>query len=128
MYGSLSFGTILYGGNLHVSGIIVEIPPFLLGFTVRKKLGKEGDPDPLNVNGIWQMRMTRRGKVPIKMKFYVPTNPQTGPQQANRQKFADAMTAWMVLTSEQKEVYTKRAKKRGMFGWGLFVREYYQSN
>jgi len=102
--------------------------PFLIGFGISGNIGKVGDPDPLNVNGIYQMRMTKKGKVPIKMKFYTPANPETIPQQANRQKFADAMTAWGNLTDEQKTVYNKRAKKRQMFGWGLFIREYYQAN
>ena len=62
------------------------------------------------------------------MKFYTPTNPQTIPQQANRTKFANAMTAWGALTDEEKGVYNTRAKKRNMFGWGLFIREYYQAN
>lgn len=101
---------------------------FLLGLGMSGKLGKPGDPDPLNVNGIYQMRMTKRGKRPIKMKFYTPTNPQTPAQQANRAKFAAAVAAWQALTSEEKSVYTERAKKRQMFGWGLFIREYYQSN
>lgn len=78
--------------------------------------------------GIYQMRLTKRGKVPVRMRFYEPTNPESTPQQANRTKFADAVAAWMALTSEQKASYTKRAKKRGMFGWGLFIREYYQAN
>lgn len=104
------------------------LPPFLIGFQISGRIGKEGDPDPLGVNGIYQNRLTKRGKVPIKMKFYTPTNPQTEAQQANRQKFADAMTAWGNLTAPQKATYTERAKKRGMFGWGLFIREYYQSN
>ena len=102
--------------------------PFLIGFQISGRIGKTGDPDPLNVNGIYQNRMTKKGKVPIKMKFYTPTNPQTAPQQANRQKFTDAMTAWGNLTNEQKEVYNVRAKKRQMFGWGLFIREYYSAN
>ena len=101
---------------------------FFLGFGVSGKLGKATGPDPLNVHGIYQMRMTKRGKVPVKMKFYRPTNPRTPAQQANRQKFADAQAAWMALTSEQKQVYTTRAKRRNMFGWGLFIREYYQAN
>lgn len=103
-------------------------PPFLLGFCVSGKLGKPTSPDPLNVNGIWQMRMTKRGKRPVKMKFYTPTNPRTVPQQSNRTKFANAMVAWGNLTVEQKSAYNNRAKRRNMFGWGLFIREYYQSN
>lgn len=104
------------------------LPPFFLGFGVRKKLGRPDWADPLGVYGIYQMRMTRRGKVPIKMRFYAPTNPQTVPQEANRSKFAAAMSAWGGLTTEQRAAYHRRAKKRGMFPWGLFIREYYQSN
>jgi hypothetical protein len=109
--------------------LAVEMPPnFLIGFGVSGKLGEALTTDPLNIRGIYQMRMTKRGKRPIKMKFYVPTNPQTVPQEANRTKFAAAMAAWMALTTEQKNVYNARAKKRNMFGWGLFIREYYQAN
>ena len=102
--------------------------PFFLGIGVSKKLGKAGDSDPLGVKGIWQMRMTKRGKVPIKMKFYTPYNPQTEAQEANRQKFADAMTAWQALTTEQKNAYDIRARRIGMFGRNLFIREYYPLN
>lgn len=97
-------------------------------FGLSGKLGKEGDPDPYGVNGIYQMRLTKRGKVPVKMVFYTPTNPNTPAQAATRTKFASAMAAWVALTSEQKASYTMRAKKRNMFGWGLFIREYYQLN
>lgn len=102
--------------------------PFLIGFCVAGRIGKVGQADPLGVNGIYQMRMTLRGKRPIKMKYYTPTNPQTEAQQANRAKFTTAMSLWGALTSEQKASYNTRAKRRNMFGWGLFIREYYQSN
>lgn len=108
-------------------GSVVSVP-FLLGFGASKKLGRPEWADPLGVFGIWQMRMTKRGKVPIKMKFYTPTNPQTEAQEANRTKFAAAMSAWGALTDEQKAVYTARAKKIQFFGWNLFIREYYQQN
>jgi len=101
---------------------------FFLGIGLSGKLGKPGAVDLLGVHGIYQMRMTKRGKRPIKMKFYGPTNPRSPAQQANRQKFADAQAAWMALTPAQKLVYTTRAKRRSMFGWGLFIREYYQEN
>lgn len=104
------------------------LSPFFLGFQAYGKLGRPEWSDPLGVYGIYQRRMLKNGKGYIKMKFYTPTNPQTVPQQANRTKFADAMAAWMALTSEQKSAYTKRAKKRGKHPWGLFIREYYQSH
>lgn len=105
----------------------LDLPAFL-GIGLAGKLGSPESPDPLGVNGIYQMRMTKRGKVPVKMKFYTPTNPETPAQQANRTKFANAMSAWQSLSSGDKAVYNARAKKRQMFGWGLFIREYYQAN
>lgn len=112
--------------NFAFSGGVIS--PFFIGLGISGKLGTPTSADPLGVNGIYQMRMTKRGKVPVKMKFYTPTNPQTELQQANRAKFAAAMAAWQGLSSGDKAVYNKRAKKRQMFGWGLFIREYYQAN
>lgn len=100
----------------------------LIGLCISGKIGRPDMPDPYGVYGIYQMRMTKTGKRPIRMKFYTQTNPQTEPQQANRAKFASAMSAWGSLTTEQKTAYNVRAKRRNMFGWGLFIREYYQSN
>lgn len=121
-FGILEFGKGCFGltGETKKTG--------WLGFGVSGKLGHPAKPDPLNVYGIWQMRMTRRGKVPLKMKFYRPTNPRSPAQQANRQKFANAMAAWQALTNQEKNAYNERAKKRQMFGWGLFIREYYSAN
>lgn len=99
-----------------------------LGFQPTGKLLEPCSPDPLNVGGIYQRRMTPQGKKSFKLGFYTPTNPQTVPQQANRTKFADAMGAWLALTSEQKLAYTKRAKKRNLFGWNLFIREYFETH
>jgi hypothetical protein len=101
---------------------------FLMGFGMSKRLGRPEWADPLNVYGIYQMRMTRRGKVPIKMRFYRPTDPKTELQQANRQKFADAMQAWQDLTSEVKADYTRRARARGMLGHNLFIKQYYSDH
>lgn len=116
------------GSAVNFELAVVTPPFFRIGFGVSKKLGRPEWNDPANVFGIYQMRMTKKGKVPIKMKFYVPTNPQTVPQQANRTKFAAAMSAWGALTAPEKAVYAERAKKRAMFPWGLFVREYYESH
>lgn len=107
---------------------IITAQEFLLGFGVRKKLGRPEWADPLDVFGIWQMRMTKRGKRPIRMKFYTPTNPQTELQEANRAKFAAAMSAWGSLTPTEKGAYNERAKKRGLYGVNLFIREYFTSN
>lgn len=98
------------------------MPPYCV--EVRKKIGSDGDTDPLGCNGIYQMRTCKEGKIPIKMKFYVPTNPQTIPQQANRSKFNNAVVAWQGLTITQKNVYNERAKCRHFSGYNLYIREY----
>lgn len=129
---AVNFELIVYtppaGGAVDFEFAAAPLADFLLGLGISGKLGTPTSPDPLGVMGIYQMRQTLTGKRPIKMKFYTPTNPQTVPQQANRTKFAAAMTAWGALTTEQKASYTTRAKRRNMFGWGLFIREYYQAN
>lgn len=108
-------------------GQILPVAPFI-GFGVSKKVGKPTWENSHGYYGIWQMRMTKRGKRPIRMKFYRPTNPETGPQQANREKFADAMAAWMALTDEEREVYRKRARPLNLNGWNIFIREYFINN
>lgn len=116
---------ILENGGRRIFEGHVPFSDFLLAIGTRKKLGKPEYDDPLNVYGIYQSRMTQQGKKSFKLRFYTPTNPQTAPQQANRAKFAAAMTAWKALTDEQKAPYTIRAKKLGMFGRNLFIREYF---
>lgn len=101
---------------------------YLLGFLPVKKLGNLGDPDPLGVHGIYQRRHRKDGIFSIKMKFYRPTNPRTPDQQANRNKFKDAMTEWNSLTKEQRLPYTVKAKKQMLRPHNVFVREYYQLN
>jgi len=74
--------------------------------------------------GIYQQRHGTNRKITVKEKFYSPTNPQTIPQQANRDVFSDAISGWQGLTSEQKLGYNKRAVGRHMSGYNLYIREY----
>ena len=78
--------------------------------------------------GIYQIRTRGPKKRHVKMIHYRPTNPQTVPQQANRQIFADGIIAWQGLTDSAKSVYNNRAKKRRMSGYNLFLREYMLTN
>lgn len=121
------FGVSYYGISYY--GLAKPPIPLLdIGHGIRKKVGRPEWPDPLGVYGIYQMRSTKKGKKPIRMKFYKPTNPKTVNQQANRQKFAEAMEAWKNLTSQEQEQYNERAKKIPLFGFNLFIREYYKNN
>lgn len=103
---------------------------FVPGFYVSGKIGRgpKQTSDNTGTNGIWQMRMTKRGKVPIKMKFYSPTESAARLANPRRTVFADGMAAWGALTTEEKASYTERAKRRAMFGWGLFMRDYLRSH
>jgi hypothetical protein len=83
------------------------------------------DVPKINPNyGIYQVRHCKEGLRSVRMRFYTPYNPQTVPQQANRSKFALAVSAWQVLTLEQKKVYHKRATGKHLSGYNLFLREY----
>lgn len=78
----------------------------------------------LLLSGIYQMHKCVAGKFPIRMKFYVPKNPQTATQQIGRVKFEDAVAAWQALTPEQKRVYYQKAYGKRMSGYNLFLREF----
>jgi len=78
--------------------------------------------------GIYQMRSCHEGKIPIRMKFYAP--PETPARIANPRRAicADGVSAWKLLTDEQKAEYDKRAIGRHYGGYHLFMREYLLSH
>jgi len=78
--------------------------------------------------GIYQQRKGIKGKITVIEKFYRPTNPQSVAQQANRQKYADSVSAWQGMTDEQKEPYRQRAKSLPYSGYNLFQKEYILSH
>lgn len=110
-----------------------------VGIQIRKKLGRSSEyGQKLYGNfeygeqddrfGIYQMR-TRYGKqILVKEIFYWPTNPQSVAQQANRQKYADAILAWQGLTDNQKEIYNEIARYESYSGFNLYIREYILSH
>ena len=81
------------------------------------------DPNPnAEFYGIYQMRRCKEGRIPIQMKFYKPTNPQTVDQQSQRAKITTAVSEWQNLTDEQKEVYNVNARKYHITGYNLYVK------
>jgi len=83
-----------------------------------------GEEEPWNRWGIYRVMSVKGHQVNVKERFYIPHNPQTEAQQANRNKFKDAISAWYALTDEEKEVYNERAKGKNMTGYNIFVKEY----
>lgn len=79
----------------------------------------------LDFHGIYQMRACKEGQVPVKMRFRVSNRKTiTSAYIASQNKFAGAIPAWRALTDEQRAVYNIRAKKKLMYGYNLFIREY----
>ena len=78
--------------------------------------------------GIYRVLSVLGKQVVQKREFYIPSNPQSGPQQSNRQKITDGVAAWQALTDEQKDVYNERAKYKKLSGYNLFLREYLLSH
>jgi hypothetical protein len=60
--------------------------------------------------------------------FYITKNPRTENQQIQRNKFADAVAGWQVLTDEQKLFYNNKAKGKHLSGYNLYLKEYLLSN
>lgn len=96
----------------------------IIGVDIRGVLGREGEPDPMGVNGIYRVRMFNGKKYREKLAFYPYVITHTETQTINRSKFATAVSAWQALTSEQKAVYNKRAVGRHYHGYQLFIREF----
>lgn len=64
----------------------------------------------------------------VMCRTYTPTNPQTIEQQANRQKIADAVSAWQGLTTEQKANYNRNGTRFNRRGYNVFIQEYLKSH
>ncbi len=79
----------------------------------------------LDLFGVYQRRMTKKGYQTVKMRFQLTREEiVTIPRRANWDKYAAALGAWADLTDEQKEVYNIRVKNLPMNGRNLFVKEY----
>ena len=60
--------------------------------------------------------------------YYIPYNPRTPDQQANREKIINAIIDWRGLTDERKTFYNKKAIRKRMSGYNLSLREYLLSH
>ena len=61
--------------------------------------------DIYSLSGIYTVRTRYNHKTQVRMKYYIPYNPQTIPQQSWRSSFAAAIVAWRNLTYPKKKVY-----------------------
>ena len=79
----------------------------------------------LDFHGVYQMRHCIEGYIPVKTRFRVTNRKTLTPAIiASQNKFAGAPAAWRALTDSQRVVYNTRAKRKLMYGYNLFIREY----
>ena len=74
--------------------------------------------------GIWIRRHLPYGVVSERCRFYKPTNPRTFVQQNWRLTFRNGVIQWHNLTPPGKQSYNERARKAGISGFNLFMREF----
>jgi len=71
---------------------------------------------------------TSKGRVLIREKYHIPTNPQTTDQQLNRGKFAAAIIEWQALPFTEQVVWNKLKYPAHMSGYNRFLRNYMLTN
>jgi hypothetical protein len=64
------------------------------------------------------------GRITIREKYYTPFNPNSTPQQENRQLFADAVAAWQALSFTDQVSWNKLLYPTHMSGYNRFLRNY----
>lgn len=125
-YGENIYGVSFYGEKNDRAGIFktrrnpIKAPTHY-GFKLYG-YSRYGESLESNARSIEGRRST--GQIQIKTKFYVPTYRNTEAQQTMRGKFADAITTWQALDTEQKEEYNTRAKSKNLTGYNFFIKEY----
>ena len=118
---------------------VVDLKSLCLFSTIRKKLHKPLDVNPLKPNsrvnafplllpGIYQMRPRPNGPICVRHIFYAPTETPARIANPRRAIFASAVLAWQNLTADQKLEYHKKAYGKHMSGYNLFMKQYLLTN
>jgi hypothetical protein len=72
--------------------------------------------------GVYQTKMTKKGRRTMRERHYRPTNPRTIHQQNVRSYLAQSNVLWQNLTLERKTYYNELARrKRKNTGHQLFI-------
>jgi len=119
LHGEKRYAQVFYGEEE------VDYGSVYYGTTIRGKHKYAGGKE---FYGIYQRRKGINGQITVRSNFYIPSNPRTVPQQANRSTFADAVSFWQGLTEQQKEEYNKRVAHKNLSGYNLCIQEYLSSN
>ncbi len=101
--------------------LVTAYEDMILG-RARGALGKLGGDDFEGLAGIYQIQRYGNKEVRRKCNFYEYVITNTGPQNAQRAKFAGAVSDWHDLSDEQKKEYNRLAKNRNMSGFNLYIK------
>ena len=118
---------------------VVDLKSLCLFSTIRKKLHKPLDVNPLKPNsrvnafplllpGIYQMRPRAGGKICVREVFYSPTETPARLANPRRVVYGAAVEAYRNLTDDQKLEYHKKAYGKHMSGYNLFMKQYLLNN
>ena len=81
------------------------------------------------LTGVYQIRRTKRsGEIQVLSRDTTSGNPRTPEQQANRNRFGDAMRAWQSLPDSEKQKWKNKVKYTTTRGHNRFIREYMRDN
>ena len=89
----------------------------------------EGDaPHPVNIHNplmcIYQRRMSSSGRIVVKEKYYVPSDPRTSAQLERRNLFTDAVSSWQVMGDAEKAIYKNYGAPFVLPGYQKFLSLY----
>jgi hypothetical protein len=114
------FGEQRYGEGCYGQDYI-EMSPYQYG----KRLYADAEyGENFSVDGIYQMRPRAKGRIAVRMKFYMPSETAARIANPRRLIFANAVLAWQGLTTLQKEFYRLKSKNKRMSGYNVFLHEY----
>ena len=114
-YGCGQFGVSVFGDEP------IELARSQFGIA---SFGGDSYGDIVTLSGVYQKAYRKDGPYYRRLPYYVPKNPRTEKQQANRMKFKAGMEAWATLAPETKESYNLLARKKGTHGWSIFLKQF----
>jgi len=118
---------------------IIEPKKIGLFFTIRKKLNKPLDVNPLKPNsrvnafplllpGVYKLHRHNGKIVNWRCKLYSPVNNKTPNQLTWQAVYRAGVSEWKSLTKEQQKVYNKKAYGKHMSGYNVFMKIYLKSH
>lgn len=76
------------------------------------------------LSGVYRQRKYPGETRAYREPHYIPYNPRTETQQANRQKMTDGVLAWQGLPDPEKKLWRIKAVGEKMTGFNLFLSDY----